>query len=194
MPAGRSRLLACLVALACAAPSARAVDGEWALSVGPTYRFISDERVGSHHGLGGAFGFHFGLDDFWQIGATLDAGGFIARNEAQALDDNVGLWGSARLDVRWIVDVLTWVPFVELSAGLAVRGREPAATGGATSSEFRWSPARLDLVTLLSLGLDWRPARSWSIGGRVGGGALLTDLARGGILTRLELVGVYHFD
>jgi len=169
--------------------AARADEGEWALSLGPAYRVYSDDLAGTRHSLGLSVGAHYALDDFWQLGGTVEGAYTVAPSLVAQAEDPTGLSGMVRADIRWLVDVLTWVPFVEVSVGVAIRGRNDPPD--ATSSP---STARLDLVTLVSIGLDYRPERDWSLGVRGGVGWLLTDLSRAGALTRLDLMAIFHFD
>jgi hypothetical protein len=179
--------LAALIAPAVPAGPAHADAEAWTLSPGLVWRTADDALTGPFHALGVGFGAHYGLDDFWQIGGTLEAAWLPVRGDTS--EDPTGLLGLARLDVRWLIDVLTWVPFFEASVGAVVRGRNgPGELGTSPASP------RLDLLAMGSLGLDYREARDFSVGLRVGVGGLLTDLDRTGLLTRVDLVLNFHLD
>jgi hypothetical protein len=191
MPIPSRPLVAALIAAAALAalpaPAARADAEAWTVSPGLLWRTADDGRVGGWHAVGLGVGAHYGLDDFWQLGGTIEAAWMPVRGDTA--EDPTGLLGLARLDVRWLVDVLTWVPFVEASVGAVFRGRNAPADLGASPA----SP-RLDLLVMGSLGLDYRETRDFSVGLRVGVGGLLTDLDRAGPLTRVDLVLNFHLD
>lgn len=145
---------------------------EWVFGVGPGWRLVAADDTESHR-VGLSFGGHFTIDDFWQLGAS---------GEWMFPLDDGGMAGSVRADVRWLLDVLTWVPFIEASVGL--HGQLDATTD---SMQF-------NLMTLGSLGIDYRPERDWSIGARVGGGALFDGHGVHAVITRVDLQAIFHFD
>jgi hypothetical protein len=150
---------------------AHAEVGEWAVGVGGAWRLVPGDD-GNTNGLGVSFGAHFTIDDFWQLGAS---------GELLATLPDGRMLGGARVDVRWLFDVLTWVPFIEVSAG--IQGG-PAADGA-------WD---VNGIVLGSLGLDYRPERDWSFGIRGGAGLLVAADGSTASITRVDLQAIFHFD
>lgn len=135
-----------VVAFLAAVPADRAAsaaEGEHSLSVGPRYAgVVAAGGAGGEdaHGIGVAFGYRYGLSDFFSLLA--DGGYAILPAEVEHL-------AFVRVGATYTIDALEWVPWL----GLAV--------GGYVAPD---PDARLDGGASVGVGLDYRPQRSWSIG------------------------------
>ena len=159
--------------------AAHAEADEWAVSLGGFYRGLSTDSgsggAGYSHGAGAHGSFRYGLGDFWQLGGTLQAGvGFGAGGP--------GFVGVASFDLHWIVDIVTWVPYLSLSAGALTRAPSPAAG------------FRLDASVGIGGGLDYRPERTWSVGFAARAEFPLTDLARTPVTYFAALTWTTYFE
>lgn len=148
-----SRLCAPLALLALAAP-AHAEDDEWALSLGPSYRGISeatgDDATTLRSAPGALVRLRYGVGDFFQIGASLDAGVALATDTSA-----LAPVAAAFFELHYVIDIVTWVPFVSAGVGALVRGQVPAAPE---------PELRVDLAVTVGGGLEYRPARDWAVG------------------------------
>jgi len=100
------------------------------------------------------------LTDFWQIGLTANWGPTFGHADGMTHALNVNLEG------RFILDALTWVPY--LSFGIGGWARETPA-----ENERTW---RLDASLFGGFGVDYRPQREWSLGLLARGHVLVTDI------------------
>jgi hypothetical protein len=174
----------------------RADAGAWQLDAGLGYRGVSADDQGMVHALVGLVGLHRWLDEAFLVGLSLELGGGVARSDEPGAEPDDRPGGSAlalgggpfsrgELTLRWALDAFTWVPFIELGAGLLVRDRV------AVEGDLVTVTTGLEPTLSASLGADWRPARAWSLGARVGGGSLpLTS----GWLGRADLCATWHFE
>ena len=133
--------------------AARAGEGEHAFTLAPRYAAMlgPDEDA---HGVGLAFGYAFGLSDFFTLIA--DAGYAVLPAEVEHL-----AW--VRVGATYTIDAIEWVPWL----GLAV--------GGYLVPD---ADARFDGGASVGGGIDYRPQRSWSIGADVWYHALFAHLDR----------------
>jgi len=132
------------------APSARAEMDEWQLSFGAGYRgVVLDVDPGlSIHAPGVALGGWYGLDDYWQLGGGLQAGiGIPVADEGAAPD--AGFVGAVTAEARYVLDIVEWVPHLGAAVGALWNGVGDGA---------------VDLIVGAGLGIDYRPARDWSVG------------------------------
>lgn len=168
------------IALAAAGP-ARAEWQEWQLSLGTGYRglAIDGDRQMTVHAPGVFVGAWYGVDDYWQLGAALDAGlGLPVVSDGGPTPDPAFL-GAARVEARYVLDIVEWVPHLSASVGALF---DDVGDG-----------ARVDLIVGAGLGIDYRPARDWSVGllGRFD--AALTDPDGVGVGWQVALVYSLHF-
>lgn len=167
------------VASAAGSPAARAEADEWAVSLGGFYRGLSTasdlDGAGYSHGAGAHGAFRFGIDDFWQLGGTLQAG-------VSAGAGDPGFIGSVSFDLHWIVDIVTWVPYLSVSAGALARAPSPDAG------------FRLDAVVGIGGGIDYRPERGWSVGLVARAEFPLTDLAQTPVTYFAALTWTTYFE
>jgi hypothetical protein len=95
--------------------------------------------------LTGVIGARYGIDDFWELAAQLGGG-------ANVTESNHGApFGLVSLEARYIIDALTWVPWVSGGVGAIVRG------------EADDSLARTDMTAHMGAGADYRPEREWGL-------------------------------
>jgi len=148
----------CLLVLASA--TAHAEDGEWALSVGPNYRGLSeaagDEGATLRSAPGALVRLRYGVGDFFQIGASLDAGIALPTGTSVAAPVIAALF-----EAHYVIDIVTWVPFVSAGLGALVRGAVPT---GALQKDADDAETRVDLVLTFGGGIEYRPARDWAVG------------------------------
>jgi hypothetical protein len=84
-----------------------------------------------------------------------------------------------QLEGRFVIDALTWVPYLAFGGG--AWARHEANEG--------W---RVDGSIYGGFGIDYRPARAWSVGFLARGHVLLTDLQRStGPFDAQILVSIY---
>jgi hypothetical protein len=106
---------------------------------------VDTEPASSAAALGGAVGVRHGLDDFWEVALQLGGGAGIS-------DPGSGHpMGTIHLEARYIIDALTWIPWISAGAGALAR------LGGKNVD------ARTDATAHLGVGLDYRPRRSWGL-------------------------------
>lgn len=166
------RLLASLVALSLgAAPAiAHAEEGELALSVGPALWLgstdLAEGAVTSVAPLGFA-ALRYGLDDYWQIGGSIAAGAALSG------DHDPGFVGLAHAEAYYFVDIITWVLWAVVGVGVLARDVHPDLA----ADPERAGPA-FDLSVTFGLGLDYRPARAWSVGASFRYQVVATDFDR----------------
>ncbi len=190
--AATGRLASLVVGLgaACAlAGASRAESGAWAVDAGAGYRAVAGWAGETQHIATAVTGLHRWLDDAWQVGLGLEVGRVLGTSGGAALAaGGGGPWGAGELTLRWTLDAFTWVPFVQLGVGAVVREVTEIDT------DLVMTSSRLDPAVTGALGVDWRPARAWSLGGRLGGG--LMPLAPDGArwLGRAELCATFHFE
>ncbi len=104
----------------------------------------------------------YSLTDFWQIGLTTSWGPTFGHSEGMSHALNMNLEG------RFILDALTWVPY--LSFGSGGWARETFEEGSR-----QW---RFDASVFGGFGVDYRPQRDWSVGLLARGHVMVTDLER----------------
>jgi hypothetical protein len=95
--------------------------------------------------LSGVLGARYGVDDFWEIAAQVGGGANVTESSRGAG------FGVATLEARYIIDALTWVPWVCAGMGAIARG-------GLNDQD-----PRLDMAAHLGVGLDYRPERAWGL-------------------------------
>ena len=162
----RAWVLGILCLLVCL-PAASADQGEWKLSGRLGLATLSVTEEGAEEARGNVilptveFGALYALTDFWQLGLSIGGGPeFLESTIAPAL------W--AQIDGRFIIDALTWVPYLAFGAGAFFR--QDVSEDGRS-----W---RFDPSIYGGFGIDYRPARSWSVGLLARGHMILTDLGR----------------
>lgn len=131
----------------------RAEADEWALHVGPGLTGLSERPLAADGdeaslrlGLGLTTGLRYGLSDFWQLGASLDA--HLAVEDAAFL-------GALYAELHYVIDIVTWVPFLTLGVGARLRDQTPSASG---------PELRVDLAVTLGGGIEYRPDRDFAFG------------------------------
>jgi len=185
-----SRTLRCALILsalltATAPSAARAETGELALSLGAG-TWVGSATVGDSEIVTtaptGVVALRYGLDDFWQIGASVAAGVGLSA------DHDPGFLGLAHLEAYYFVDIITWVLWGVAGVGVLARDAHPDVLAGTASA-----PA-LDLTAAVGLGLDYRPDRDWSVGGVFRYTFVLTDLDRTAPSAHLALCWTWYFE
>ena len=143
--------------LSCVAVApARAEADEWALSIGPVYRGLVEpfdtadgESTIFRSAVGGLVRLRYGVDDFFQIGGSLDAGVGLPNDISP-----VAPIAAAFFEAHYVVDIVTWVPYATLGIGGILRGAAPDDEG----TELHLEPA-----LTLGGGLEYRPAREFAV-------------------------------
>jgi hypothetical protein len=148
--------LALVLAGSALARSAGAVEREHALGVdvGPAVLVISDKSTPD---VGGTVGLHYsyGLTDAFNFVAN--AGWSLVALGETAQDSSTPRTRPASLEnvnagVAYVLDVLQWVPWISAELG------GYALQGGTVDG------VKLEAGAAIGLGLDYRLARSWSLG------------------------------
>ena len=101
-------------------------------------------------GLGGAVGHTYGFSDFWNLYSEVGWVGVLA-----PADDTPAMrhMGHVSLGTVYHIDAYQWVPYLRLTTGayMAIRDRDE-------------DPVTAAFGLGIGGGLDYRPARAWSIG------------------------------
>ncbi|MFN9812177.1 MAG: hypothetical protein ACK6CU_21375 [Deltaproteobacteria bacterium] len=140
-------------------PPARAYDRQAGIFLDAGYAGIAGDTPYPPHAIAAGLGFGLGLGDTWELRLRADyAAHFSALHR---------LTGS--VDVVYVVDVLSAVPYLGLSAGGALSFLDPSLSLG---------DLRGDLALGALVGLDVVLGRSWTVGGEARFAWLVTDLAR----------------
>jgi len=164
--------------------SAHAEEGELALSLGAGAWLgsvtIDDAEVFSVAPTG-MVTIRYGLDDFWQIGGSL-AGGV-----ALSGDHDPGFLGMAHVEVYYFLDVVTWVLWGVAGVGAVARDAHPDVLAGDSSGPV------FDASAVVGLGLDYRPAREWSVGAQFRYQFVVTDLDRTAPTAHVALMYTLYF-
>jgi hypothetical protein len=124
----------------------------------------------------------YAITDFWQIGLALRGGVALGGGR-----DPEGV-GHVLLDGRFVIDALTWVPWLTFGAGLLVRQDGTDAYLGSGSGPD------VDPTAHVGLGVDWRPARQWSLGAVARYHLVLTELDVTTGPVEISLFGSLYFD
>jgi hypothetical protein len=148
-----------LVWLGTAATSARAYDRQLGLFVGAGYTGIVGDTPYPPHAVAASVGVGLGLGDVWELRLRADYAAHVGSMHR--------VTGS--FDVVYLVDVLSAVPYLGLSAGGAVSILDASLALG---------DVRGDLVLGGLLGLDVLIGREWTVGGEVRFAWVVTDFAR----------------
>ena len=165
-------------------PHALANAGEWKLNVGLGVANTSSSTTGSEESIytvtaptvevGGVLS----LTDFWQIGVAANWGPTFGDPHGTTHTLNVNLEG------RFILDALTWVPY--LAFGVGGWNREIGNSGT--------REGRLDASVFGGFGIDYRPQRDWSIGFLARGHVLVTDIDATIGPFDAQILGSFYFD
>jgi len=152
--------LVALIALVASFNQARAEADEWGVSLGPSVLGVSESLPNAQAdaqpdtqalrlfwGLEGRL--RYGLDDFWQVGGSLDLG---------VASPHAAIGATALAEVHYVIDIVTWVPYVSFGFGMALRTSVPKAQAGAGAE------TALDLVLAFGGGLEYRPDRDYALG------------------------------
>lgn len=142
----------------------------WRLSAGlATYSvttLLNDDEALGHFFVMGNVAAVFGFTEYWQLAVAVRAGGAVA---GDAPETAVGVL----LDGRFIIDRMTWTPWISFGIGGLYRSRGTNAYLGGAETE------RLDFSVHAGLGLDYDIGDGWGMGVVARYHLLLTDdLAR----------------
>ncbi len=159
---------AACAALALLPATARAVEREHALGVdlGPTVFVVADKgspdiggSVGLHYSYGLSDAFNLLLDGGWSLVALNEGGDSSTPTTRPTM-----LWGGAA-GLAYVLDVLRWVPWGGAEIGFV-------GMSGGTIQGNRVLPD-----AILSVGLDYRLTRSWTLGASLRQHMLFTDMS-----------------
>lgn len=172
-------LLTVASALGALAPGAARADmEEWQLALGGDYRSLvlagSPDDV-TVHAPGIAAGCWYGVDDYWQLGGSLQAGVGIPVPSASA---DLGAVASVAFEARYVLDIVEWVPHATAAVGALYDG----------------VGARVDLTVGLGGGIDYRPDRGWGLGVDFRYDFVLTDLTGVGTAFHAALTYSSYFE
>ena len=139
---------ALVAAVVLSSGAAQASEGERTLSVSAGYAtFRGDDRT--PHGGAVGVGYEYGLSDALWLRGSGTAGGYA--------DDGSFAWSShATVGVTYVFDVLKYVPYANLGAGVLL-----------TDSGADDAPIAVDPIVELGVGLDVLASRERSYGGYV---------------------------
>jgi hypothetical protein len=109
--------------------------------VGPEQRFAPVAEIA----------YRYAVDDFWELGGNVGVGIGVGGDVPEA---SVGFMF---FESRYVIDAMTWVPYLCVGLGALLREDGPRVWAGERGPT-------LDLTGHAGLGVEWRPARSWSLG------------------------------
>ncbi len=136
--------LACVLALL-SPPSAHAYDRQIGLALGAGYTGITGNTTLPPHALHVGVGVGVGLGDTWELRVRADyAHHLLQMNRV-----------SGSLDLVYLLDVLSVVPYLGVSVGGAVAVIEPVGAPGLVRGDF---------LAGAVLGLDVLIGREWTVG------------------------------
>ena len=118
------------------------------------------------------------LTDYWQLGLTANWGPTFGHSEGVTQTLNTNLEG------RFVLDALTWVPYLSFGVGGWARERFIDTT----------STWRIDASVFGGFGIDYRPQRDWSIGFLARGHVLVTDPEGTIGPFDAQVLGSFYFD
>ena len=150
--------LSCVAVLAASA-SARAYDRQAGLFVGAGYTGIVGDTPYPPHAVAASVGAGFGLGDTWELRVRADYAAHLASMHRI----------SAAVDVVYLVDVLSVVPYLGLSAGGSV---------SVLDASLALEALRGDLLLGGLVGLDVLIGREWTVGAEVRFAWAVTDFDR----------------
>lgn len=172
---------ACLsVSLLFGAGAARAESGEWTLwgglggqwsQVGNAAGDVDDRWVLPSLEIGAVLA----LDDYWQIGVSCSAGPSFLGDASPEPAERFGV------EARFIIDALTWVPYLSAGVAAVVHHQEVGA-------------ARLDGALFGGFGMDYRPQRAWSLGGFGRAWATVTGPSHTSLTLDFQVVFSFYVD
>lgn len=139
------RVVALTVAVASAPSTARAYEGQAGLWAAAGYTGIVGNTPLPPHAVHLGVGVGVGLDDTWELRGRLDYGFHMDAAHRAA----------ASVDLVYVLDVLSVVPYLGIGAGGALTVLSPSLGLG---------DVRGDFVTSVLLGLDVLLDRTWTIG------------------------------
>ena len=174
--------LLALMVLALPAP-ASASEGEASIFTGPVFANANDaSQSGPQFGIGGQLGIVFGITDFWAL--DLGAEGVY---HPPATPGDIELSSmvvqNAFAGFRYNLDVFVYVPYVGLSALAYTRAPRLSPKGS----------QRPAVGTKLTVGVDWRFQRHWSLGGLAELHAINFDFGSFPSYSSIMLKLGYHF-
>lgn len=132
-------------------------------------------------GPGMQLGVGAGITDFWSVAGGVEGSYHFAQTDEDAEVPAAQIWGFFG-GFRYNLDVFQYVPYVGLSLENFV-SRPPNIDGAGGAA----------LGGKLTIGLDWRYARHWSVGGMVELHAPLADPGNFPIYSTLGVNWAYHF-
>ena len=165
--------------MATTSPVAHAFEGQSWLGAGASSH--QPGRPYRQPGAGAQLGTALHLGERWGIQAGADALWYAAARESeqstslQILDVHAG--------VRYNLDYFKYIPYLALSAVFFVP--QPLPTGDPDETQ-----ALTNFGSRLSLGVTWRPRRSWSLGGQLD---LTGSIPNFGLNSALWLQVGYHW-
>ena len=148
----------------------------WAGAQGLSWSRVEAGVTAPGTAAAGAVGVRYGLDDFWEVSGQLGGGA----NLAEGRRGDLVMTGS--LEARYIIDALTWVPWV------------CAGAGGLARDGLDDQGVRLDLMGHLGVGVEYRPARDWGLSFATRLHAPLTDPERSSGPLEITLGYAWYLD
>lgn len=147
-----------IVALTAVPAAAGASGNELQITVGPGYATLPDVGEGLD-GVGGGIEVSYAFNAFW----SLAAGGFFGRHfedvvEPDDPEDEPKIFSDTTVINVWLgpkyaLDVFTVIPYLSLAPEVLV-----------TDGELQDDQSEVDFGLRWTLGFDYRPTRTWSVG------------------------------
>lgn len=159
--------------------SARAFSGEGHVYAGPSAANANALGGFGHWGPGAQLGLVLGLSDFWRFTAGLE--GSYHFEDADEEIPSFAVLG-AFIGLRYALDVFTYIPYVGLAVTTFAAGPPTSPDGGG-----------FELGAKLTVGLDYRFSRFWSLGVLADLHASLTEPAEFPLYSSINLQLGYHF-
>ncbi len=149
------------------------------LWIGPSLGNLNSLQGGSNWGVGFQIGAQLNINDFWRMVGGLE-GSYHFSDEAREVSAHTVT--GAFLGARYALDIFQYVPYL----GLALTAYPTRPPAEPTDSGFAAGAK-------LTVGVDWRVNRTWSLGALADLHMVLTDPSAFPVYSIINLNLSYHF-
>lgn len=159
--------------------TASALGDSGQLWFGPSFGNLNKLQGGSNWGVGFQIGAQLNINDFWRLVGGLEGSYHFSDDEREVSAHTVT---GAFLGARYALDIFQYVPYL----GLAVTAYPTRPPAEPTDSGFAAGAK-------LTIGVDWRLNRDWSLGALADLHMVLTDPSDFPVYSTVNLNLSYHF-
>lgn len=158
---------------------AKALGDSGQIWIGPSLGNLNALQGGSNWGVGFQFGAQLNLTDFWRLTAGVEGSYHFADDTREVSAHTVT---AAFIGARYALDIFQYVPYL----GLALTAYPTRPPAEATDQGF--APG-----AKLTVGVDWRLNRDWSLGALADLHMILTEPDKFPVYSTLNFNISYHF-